>query len=381
MIKQIGFLLNTIIFFFAAIFLNYNSDSKQYTTTTSAIFSTTNQPQNYNFTLKDLIKPSETPVFTNPLPNSFININKQKLPEKKVISNNYYVSQTFNNCGPASLSMVLSYYGINKSQEELGQIIRPYQNAEGDNDDKSVSLDELAEQAEKYELIAYHRPNGNIQLLKEFTANDIPVITSTWLHLNDDIGHYRIVKGYDDQEKIIIQDDTYEGPNITFFYDDFNRIWSKFDYQYLVIVPKDKQLLAEAIIGKNIDEKYAWQEAIDKNQQELNTDPGNIYSTFNLSVAYYYIGDYKKSVEEYEKVADQLPFRTLWYQIEPIEAYSRLGEYQKVFEITDSILNGGNRAFSELYIIRGNIYKKQGDLTAAKAEYEQAVFYNKNLKI
>ena len=32
-----------------------------------------------------------------------------------------WIPQTFNNCGPASLSMLFSYYGINKSQKELGQ--------------------------------------------------------------------------------------------------------------------------------------------------------------------------------------------------------------------------------------------------------------------
>ena len=31
--------------------------------------------------------------------------------------------QTFNNCGPANLSMILSYYGISKSQAELADIL------------------------------------------------------------------------------------------------------------------------------------------------------------------------------------------------------------------------------------------------------------------
>jgi hypothetical protein len=79
-------------------------------------------------------------------------------------------------------------------------------------------------------------------------------------------------------------------------------------------------------------------------------------------------------------VQNQLLFRTLWYQIEPIEAYYALGDYQKVFTLTDTIFNDGNRAFSQLYILRGEIDRKQGNVSAAKAEFENAVFYNKILK-
>lgn len=32
-------------------------------------------------------------------------------------------------------------------------------------------------------------------------------------------------------------------------------------------------------------------------------------------------------------------------------------------------------------MIRGDIYKKQGENDLAKAEYEKAVFYNTNLKV
>ncbi len=37
--------------------------------------------------------------------------------------------------------------------------------------------------------------------------------------------------------------------------------------------------------------------------------------------------------------------------------------------MTDYILSHQNRAYSELYIIRGDVYKKQGNLEAAKQEY------------
>jgi len=85
-----------------------------------------------------------------------------------------------------------------------------------------------------------------------------------------------------------------------------------------------------------------------------------------------------KSIEYFERIEQRLPWRMLWYQIEPVEAYFRLKNYDRVFELTDKILNNYNRAFSELYFIRGNIYLEQGKSGPAKTEFEKAVKYNEN---
>lgn len=276
--------------------------------------------------------------------------------------------------------MTLRFYGINVNQTELGQALRPYQVANGDNDDKSVTLDELAEKAKEYGLIPFRRPNGNIEKIKLFITYDIPVIAKTWTKVDEDIGHYRVVKGYDDSDGEIIQDDSLQNKNLRFSYSEFNAMWKKFNYEYLVLVPQDKKEIAEKILGEDADFKKAWQNAVNHTQDELQKDPDDIYARFNLSVAFYNVGNFKQSVEEFEKVENSLPFRTLWYQIEPIQAYYRLGNYDRVFAITDKILNTFNRAFSELYILRGNIYLKQGDKQAAKTEFEKAILYNQNLK-
>ena len=146
-----------------------------------------------------------------------------------------------------------------------------------------------------------------------------------------------------------------------------------------MIIPKDKVMITEAIIGEDKDTNKAWERAA-KNARELAEKyPENIFYRFNLSVALYNTGAFQESVAEFEKVEDKLPFRTLWYQIEPIQAYFALGDYERVFYLTDKILNNYNKAFSELYLIRGEIYKIRGDVAAAKEEFEKAVFYNTGL--
>lgn len=299
--------------------------------------------------------------------------------KSKMLTNDYQVFQSFNNCGPASLSMALSYFGIRKTQEELGHELRPYQNPEGNNDDKSVTLKELGLKAEEYGLLSYHRPSGDLNKIKAFISLGLPVITRTWLKPDEDIGHFRVVKGYDDTTQEIIQDDSYQGHNIHYSYEIFNSMWEKFNYEYLVLVPKDRQQEVKAILGTEANEKVAWEKAIAHAQKMLSKNPDDVYALFNLSVAYDNVGDYTSAVKTFEKVENRLPARTLWYQIEPIEAYFELKNDTRVFELTDAIFNNNNRAFSELYILRGKIYQRNSDQERAREEFEKAVYYNESL--
>lgn len=291
-----------------------------------------------------------------------------------------HMFQTFNNCGPASLSMLLSYHDIDVSQQTLGSILRPLQNPQGNNDDKSVSLAELADHAQnEYGLIAYHRASGDLDMLKRFVSNDIPIVVRTWLNQGEDIGHYRLVRGYDDNRRVIIQDDSYQGKDLEYSYELFDQLWMPFSWEFLVLVPPQKTVTAESILGIITDPDDAWEEVVERSIQNAD-DYESGFTIFNRSRANYYLGDYATSIELYEQVEPQLPFRMLWYQYEPIQAYLQLGQYERVFTLTSQILDNHNRGYSELYILRGKAYEAQGDKDRARLEYEKAVLYNKNLE-
>jgi len=304
----------------------------------------------------------------------------RRLPTAKLLRNDYQIFETWNNCGPASLSMALSYFGIQASQAALGQDLRPYQNPQGDNDDKDVTMDELANEARRFGLLAYHRPSGTIQLLKRFIASGLPVIADTLLAKGGDIGHFRVVKGYDDTSQTVIQDDSMQGHNVRFSYADFNDMWKTYNDEYLVLAPKSDKRRVEAILGADLSVNHAWREAVAMDGAALVKNPADVTSRLNLSVALYYVGRYQQAVAAFEQVQSRLPARTLWYQIEPIEAYYKLGRYQKMIALTDAILTSGDRAFSELYILRGRIAQREGHIQAARAEFQRAVFYNTNMK-
>jgi tetratricopeptide (TPR) repeat protein len=289
-----------------------------------------------------------------------------------------HVAQTFNNCGPASLSMMLSYYDNSVSQKDLGAKLRPYQHPTGDNDDKSVTVAELALEAKNYNLISYYLPNGNMDIIKKLVANGMPVLVRTWLHPNEDIGHYRIVRGYDDIKQEIIQDDSYEGKNRRYSYKVFVEMWQPFNYEYMVLARPDQVQIVDEIIGEDVTESIAWQHAYERAIVEETENQNNVYPIFNQAVALYHLGRYKESIRAFELSQSKIPGRMLWYQIQPIQSYLEDKQYDKVFSLTSAILDNHNRGFTELYLLRGRAYKEQGKIEAARNEFQQAVFYNVN---
>jgi len=303
-----------------------------------------------------------------------------ELPERYVISPGNFVGQTFNNCGPATLSMAMSVFGINVSQGELASSMRPFNNPLGGVDDKSIFAHEFVKEAKNQGFLALHRPNGTSELMKRFLINDIPVVVRTWLNDYEDIGHFRLVNGYDSSVNTLIYQDSYYGPNQTQSESDFQMLWKPFNYGYILVYPEDKQDVVEEILGENIDEQIAWERSQVRSTEALSDNPSDDFARFNLAVANFYLGNYNQTIEQYEKAQGRLPPRMLWYQPEPIYAYQKNEQYDKAFELTDAILSNGNLAYSELYQVKGEIYIEQGQEDLAREQFEKAIYYNRNFQ-
>lgn len=288
--------------------------------------------------------------------------------------------QSFNNCGPATLSSVLSYYDINKSQQELGQIMRPYQNPQGDNDDKATFPQEMAEEAQRNNLAGIQRVNGTIEILETLIANNIPIIVETLLNANEDIGHYKIVYGYDRNSQTLNISDSYYGPHRTENYQQFLKNWQPFNYQYILAFSPNQEALVKAILAEEYSEKIAWIQSGERAQQEIQQNPNDNLAQFNLVRSLYYQEKYAESIQLFEQIQTKLPRRMLWYQTEPIMAYQKLKQYNTALSLINNILTNNNKAYSELYYLRGQIYQEQGELAKARQEYQTAIVYNTNFE-
>ncbi|MBI4084801.1 MAG: tetratricopeptide repeat protein, partial [Candidatus Levybacteria bacterium] len=159
---------------------------------------------------------------------------------------------------------------------------------------------------------------------------------------------------------------------------DFLTMWKAFNYGYILIYPKEKKEVVEAVLAREYDENVAYQNVLKRAEAELKQNPDDIFAQFNIAVAEYYLGNYEEAVAAFEKAEPGLPPRMLWYQYEPILAYQKVKNYDRVFQLTDVIFNSGNVVFSELYQIRGEVYMSLGDKEAARAAFEKAAYYNHN---
>ena len=102
--------------------------------------------------------------------------------------------QTWNNCGPATLAMNLSYFGSRATQADIAAALRPFK------DDKNVNPDELAAYVRGQGLAAQARVNGSPEILRQLVSAGVPVLIETWYEPkpNDGMGHYRLLIGFDD---------------------------------------------------------------------------------------------------------------------------------------------------------------------------------------
>lgn len=126
-----------------------------------------------------------------------------------------YQAQTYNNCGPASIAIILGHYDHWITQHKVNEQVPP-----------GPSACMIADYMPQYGLKArvYESPPSTdpIRLL---LANGIPVIANQLLESASDIGHYRVIKGYDDTAREFISDDPLQkkGPDFRINYNVFAR--------------------------------------------------------------------------------------------------------------------------------------------------------------
>ncbi len=222
---------------------------------------------------------------------------------------------------------------------------------------------------------------GSIETVKRLIANGIPVITPQWLDFKPDaIGHYRVIRGYDDTRGGFLVNDSMIGADVFFSYTDYEKLWRAFNYRYIPVYrPEDQAKVAE-IIGSDMDRKTNLLRALDEFTGLAEKNPNDAYYRFSIGTSFFELGNYKEAVAAYEKAASiGLPSKMLWYQFWPVTAYNEVGNHQRALELaTAQIATTGT--FGEMRYERGRAYEAMGNLNAAIADYRQAIVDDANLQ-
>jgi tetratricopeptide (TPR) repeat protein len=282
--------------------------------------------------------------------------------------------QRFNNCGPVTIGMALSFFGDSKNQYFIAPILKP------NKQDKNVNPEEMVAYARSRGYQVHLGVAGNLSLLKQLIAAGFPVIAESGFVVAEHgwMGHYRLLLGYDDSAGRFRAYDSYFGPKVTLKYGEFDSVWQHFNRTYLVVYPSSKAAQVEAILGERMRAGNEWRRALEVAQTE--TSSGSVYAWFNLGMAQLELGQIEAAARSFDRArAIGWPWRMLWYQFGPFEAYYRLGRYNDVIALANGVLAKVADLEEALYW-RGKARVALGQVSSGRADLQAALRYRPSYK-
>lgn len=330
--------------------------------------------------------PTETP-----LPSATPTLTQTPLPSSFRLAGVHYEDQhnRYNFCGPANLSMSLTFWGWKGNRDTVGEYVKT------NVDDKNVMPYELQDfvltQTTGYgALIRY---GGDISLLKKLVAAGFPVVAEKGYYTYDMtgrfgwLGHYQFVTGYDEAKGVLVVQDTYiaKGENHEFPYADFIDGWRAFDYLFMVVYPLDKEPQLLSLLGDYADVDWSSRRALEIATAETSGLIGvdQYFAAFNVGTSHVNLKEYVDAAYAFDYAFqlyaalpddDQRPFRMLWYQTGPYFAYYYSGRYQDVIDLANATFNTiGDDVLEESWYWRGMGKLALSDTSGAISDFRESV--------
>jgi len=287
--------------------------------------------------------------------------------------------------------MVLSYWGWAGDQ----YVTRTYLRPSFETDDKNVNPYEIVDYVKSQtQFDALWRVGGDMDTLKRLLAAGFPVLIEKGLedpHDHSWLGHYQILSGYNDAKNQFLVYDSYEGPPEAYgvSYDTIGQFWRHFDHVYIVIFPPERAAEVNAILGANADPQTNFRNAADQALAEANNLTGReqFFAWFNAGSNLVYLQEYANAAQAYDNAfnlyaalsENERPWRLLWYQDGPYNAYYHTGRYQDVINLAHStLINVDKPVLEETYYWRGMAREGMGDRQGAIEDLTRAYTLNPN---
>ncbi len=305
----------------------------------------------------------------------------EALPSAARISGVRHQQQTWNNCGPATITMALSYYGWQQDQSYAGRRLKP------NREDKNVSPHELAAfVAEETFVKALVRMGGTLDLLKSLAANGFPVVieTGAMFEAYDWIGHYRVLIAYDDSLQLFFFFDSFLGvgdgaQGVAISYAQVDKDWQAFNRTFIVVYEPQREALLRSLLGGHWEASGAAQIAFDTAQKEARQEPQNAFAWLNMGTSLVALDRHAEAAVAFDQAnrTGKLPWRVFWYQFGIFEAYFEVGRYDDVLSLA-RINQNNSSELEETYYWQGKVRQAQGNLASAESLYRRALAYNPN---
>ncbi len=319
-----------------------------------------------------LTTPTAPPI--PPTPSSTPTLIPTPLPSSANLTGIVHQFQMWNNCGPANLSMALSFWGWKGDQRDTADYLKPNPR------DKNVMPYEMEAFVEQEAgLDAALRQGGDLSTIKAFVSAGFPVIVEKGFEgvsFDGWMGHYQVVSGYDDTAGEFIVQDSYKGPDTPVGYDSFEKDWRAFNFTYLVIYPEERRQQVLDILGFQAYDNYNTRYALQKSTTELTSLSGRdlFFALFNQGTNLVSTQDYTHAAVAYDAAfanyaelpEDTRPWRMMWYQTGPYFAYYFVGRYQDVINLATQTLDSMSESvLEESFYWRGRALLATGEQDAA----------------
>ena len=321
------------------------------------------------------ITPSPSPTPT-PLPTA--------IPGGASLSGIRHEYQSFNNCGPANLSMALSYWGWTGDQRDTAAFLRPGEY------DKNVNPEEMqAFIDEQTDLEVTLRVGGDLETIKRFLAAGFPVVIEKGYDPEHDdwMGHYQTFNAYNDQAGQFTAQDSLIMPDFPVPYEVVEERWRDFNHVYLVIYPKEREAEVFSILGPQADQAYNYEYATELARSEIEALSGReqYFAWFNLGSNLVAQEDYAGAAAAFDNAFavyptisnEERPWRVMWYRDDPYEAYYHTGRYQDIIELANTTFFAlGEYTLEESFYWRGLANEALGKMNEAIFDLNKAVELN-----
>lgn len=349
------------------------------------------------------LMPTSSPTPTQPGPTSTPEptptptITPTPLPESVILNGVKYEDQhnRWNYCGPANLSMALTFWGWDGNRDVVGKYVKP------EDKDKNVMPYEMQDFVETQTdgFGALVRFGGDIELIKRMVAGGFPIVAEKGYYEYDYtgklgwLGHYQFVTGYDEVQDILIVQDTYvkDGKDHRISYADFIEGWRSFNYLFIVVYPRERLEEVIALLGPYADATWAIQHALELAQAESQTLSGidQFFAAFNEGTSYANLQQYVDSAYAFDRAFNLYanlpddgtrPYRIVWYQTWPYWAYYYSGRFQDVINLANTTLYEtiSEPVLEESFYWRGLAREALGDLQGAIDDLRTSVKLNPN---
>lgn len=326
-------------------------------------------------TTTQVIQPTAVPATPETIPSTLAASNLGPVTAR--LNGITPVKQGWNNCGPANITMALTFYGWRDDQEVAVSFLKP------EREDKNVNPWEMvAFVNERSQVRALWRVGGDMELIKKLLANNLPVVIETgYLYEGSDwLGHYETLVGYDDARRAFYVYDSWlgtgeNGTGIARPYEEFDSSWQAFNRTFIVLYKPDEEGLVRSLLGERVDVNRAIAIAAETAKADARENPLNAFAWFNIGSSLTKLEQYAEAAAAFDKARQlqSLPWRMLWYQFGMYEAYYQAGRYDDVLSLAEANLNNGGTYVEETYYWQGKALAARGDTTQASAAFRQAL--------